>query len=87
MKIETLREKVLGKGNGTTPDYAQILLESMKYIIPRFERTRVVKLIQLPDGTWILVCSCGLFKQMGYACRHKYKLLRRDPKSSDAKEG
>lgn len=85
MKIETLREKVLGKGNGTTPDYAQILLESMKYIIPRFERTRVVKLIQLPDGTWILVCSCGLFKQMGYACRHKYKLLRRDPKSSDAK--
>ena len=56
----------------------------MKYIIPRFVRTRAVELKKLPDGTWVLVCSCGLFKMMGYACRHMYKVLKRDPKTSDA---
>eukprot|EP00970_Alexandrium_tamarense_P016621 scaffold6980_cov213-Alexandrium_tamarense.AAC.1 len=84
-KLEALRGTFLGKGKGTTPEYKTILHESMKYIIPRFEHTRVVELKKLPDGTWVIVCSCGLFKTMGYACRHMYKVLKRDPTSSDAK--
>ena len=56
----------------------------MKYIIPRFERTRVVKLVQMPDGTWVLVCSCRLLKTRGHACRHVYKVLKRHPVLSDA---
>jgi hypothetical protein len=55
----------------------------MKYIIPRFERTRVVKLVQMPDGTWVLVCS-RLLKTRGHACRHVYKVLKRHPALSDA---
>ena len=56
----------------------------MKYIIPRFERTRAVQLVQMSDGTRVLVCSCRLWKTRGYACRHIYRVLRRNPKLSDA---
>ena len=61
-----------------------MLTECMAYIIPRLERTRVVELIQLPDGTWVLVCSCPTFKKRGHACRHMYKLLKRSPNVNDA---
>lgn len=83
-KLQQLQERMSGKGKSPTPEYKRMLTECMAYIIPRLERTRVVELIQLPDGTWVLVCSCLTFKKRGHACRHMYKVLKRSPNVNDA---
>jgi SWIM zinc finger len=46
------------------------------WIIPRFERTRTVNVITRNDQYW-LVCSCGVFIECGWACRHMYAVLNR----------
>ena len=83
-KLDELKERLLGNHTTVTAEYRTMLRESMKYIIPRFERTRAVRLVQMSDGTWVLVCSCRLWKTRRYACRHIYRVLRRNPKLSDA---
>ena len=84
MKLDKLKNRLLGNGTSVVAEYLTMLPESMKYIIPRFERTRVVKLVQMPDGTWVLECSCRLFTTSGHACRHVYRVLNRHPVLSDA---
>ena len=83
-KLDKLKDRLVGCRTSVTTEYRTMLRESMKYIIPRFERTRVVKLHQMHDGTWVLLCSCHLLKTRGYACRHVYRVLCRHPKLSDA---
>jgi len=83
-KLDKLKVRLLGNRTSVTTEYRTMLHESMKYIIPRFERTRVVKLVRMSDGTWVLVCSCHLLKTRRYACRHVYRVLRRHPNLSDA---
>ncbi|KAL7432433.1 hypothetical protein ACHAXM_003105, partial [Skeletonema potamos] len=73
-KLDMLKDRLVGNGTSVAAEYRTMLRESMKYIIPRFERTRVVKLVQMPEGTWVL----------GHACRHVYKVLKRHPALSDA---
>ena len=46
-KLNVLQEKLLGTGTRVTAEYRTVLLESIKCIIPRFERTRVVSLRHL----------------------------------------
>ncbi|KAL7524253.1 hypothetical protein ACHAXR_000492, partial [Thalassiosira sp. AJA248-18] len=83
--LRKLREKLLGDRKGSMPEYRILLAEAMKYIIPRYEHTRIVKLIQTPSGDRVLTCSCFGFRKMGFACRHMYALLRRYPSARDAK--
>jgi len=83
-KLKELREKLHSEGNAPTLEYRRMLHESMKYVIPRLEHTRVVELVPLPHGSQVLVCSCRTLKKRGHACRHMYKLLRRGPTLNDA---
>ncbi|KAL7532371.1 hypothetical protein ACHAXR_004589 [Thalassiosira sp. AJA248-18] len=83
--LRKLREKLLGDHKGSMPEYRILLAEAMKYLIPRYEHTRIVKIIEAPSGDKVLTCSCRGFRQMGYACRHMYALLRRYPSIRDAK--
>jgi len=53
-KLDMLKDRLVGNGTSVAAEYRTMLRESMKYIIPRFERTRVVKLVQMPEGTWVL---------------------------------
>lgn len=60
-----------------------------KHFIPRFERTRVVKLVletstHMPQQL-VMKCSCNLWQTHGYCCRHIYALLDRTPVETDAK--
>jgi hypothetical protein len=48
------------------------------YPIPKFIRTRTVRLIG--DN---LVCSCGFFERLGLPCRHLYYVLQRGPIPED----
>ena len=44
--LQELKDKLLGTGKGTMREYSKILYQALKYIIPRFERTRTVKITQ-----------------------------------------
>ena len=82
--LKALRDKLHGRGKMPAVEYKRMRTECVKYIIPRLERTRVVKLVRLADGSWALVCSCPVFKKRGHACMHMYKVLKRAPTSKDA---
>ena len=56
--IKELRDKLLGTKKGSLPEYAKIFLHVAKFVIPRFEYTRVVKLVTMSNGEVVLVCSC-----------------------------
>jgi hypothetical protein len=51
-------------------------------MIPQFERTRIVELVNI-DGTFYLVCSCGKFQRQASPCAHLYKVLGQSPTSTD----
>ena len=53
-------------------------------MIPRYERTRVVQLMEFANDEWVLVCSCPFWEKHGWACRHMYKVLGRKPTVCDA---
>ena len=53
-----------------------------KYVDPKWERTRVVRLAKHPDGNR-LVCSCKDSTREGRVCRHILKALGRRPKPTD----
>ena len=65
--------------------YKVLLKERLRQVIPRFERTRTVRVIdgQQP-GEKVLVCDCNHFLKYGLACRHMYKVIGRNPKIQDA---
>ncbi len=56
-----------------------------QYLIPKFERTRVVQLRVDPhSGDTVAVCSCGFFDRWGYCCRHIYAALQHCPNKLDS---
>jgi hypothetical protein len=57
--------------------------EFKKYMIPKFARVRVVKIVKFNDIHY-LVCSCGYFDRFGLGCRHVYKIRDLPPKQEDA---
>ena len=57
----------------------------MKYVIPKFERTRVVKILTMGDGEHILVFGCPTCVKKGWACRHVFAVLERNLTVTDAK--
>ena len=54
-EIRELEEKLLGFNKGALPDYLQILYETIKHVVPCFERTRVLEIAQMDDGEMVLV--------------------------------
>ncbi len=48
------------------------------YIIPRYERTRVVKVATNREGERHLVCSCKGWERVGIPCRHVWSILKRE---------
>ena len=88
--IKQLKEKLLGMNKGNLPQYQAIANEAMKYVIPRFERTHIVKIETMSSGEKVLTCGneeggipCAWMKH-GRACEHIYRLLNRTPQLSDA---
>ncbi len=53
-----------------------------KYIVPRFERTRVVS-IEKVNGRNYLVCSCNKHKQIGLLCGHIHAVRNTVPTPSE----
>ena len=52
-------EKRLGNTSGGALDqYQDIFLHIARHVIPRYERTRVVQLMEFANDEWVLVCSC-----------------------------
>ncbi len=65
--------------------YKQMLKERMKFVIPRFQRTRTVSVVEgQQTGEKIIFCDCPFFAQYGLACRHIYKVISRHPRVEDA---
>jgi hypothetical protein len=57
--------------------------EFKKYMIPKFARIRVVKIVKYNDEFY-LVCSCGYFDRFGLGCRHVYKIRGLPPMPEDS---
>ena len=83
--IRELKEKLVGRKKGNLPQYQMILFHVMMYVIPRFERTRVLKIVRMKDGEQVLVCSCMMWEKYGIACRHMLAVVKRHPTVVDAK--
>ena len=65
--------------------YKQMLKEQMKLIIPRFQRTRTVSVVEgQKPGEKVIFCDCPFFVKYGLACRHIYKVISRHPRVEDA---
>ena len=77
--LKDLTDKLFSDKKGALPEYKVLLYAAMKYVIPRFEMTRVVKIVQMKNGDHVLVCDCQTFSKHKRACRHMYKVLRRNP--------
>ena len=65
-------------------EYKVLLNRVVRHIIPRFERTRSVKIISQGNDR-IITCDCNRWVKWGMACRHIYAILKRHPKANDAK--
>ena len=56
--IREIVEKRLGTtGGGALEQYQDIFLHIARHVIPRYERTRVVRLVEFMNDEWVLVCS------------------------------
>jgi len=65
--------------------YKHMLKDQMKLIIPRFQRTRTVSVVEgQKPGEKIIICDCPFFARYGLACRHIYKVICRHPRVEDA---
>jgi hypothetical protein len=53
-----------------------------KYLVPSFERTRIVRIVE-QDSKRYLVCSSGYFERNGLANATMYKVLQRTPEATD----
>lgn len=68
-------EKMFGDGKGALPAYKELLSGATKYhIIPRFERTRTVRIVE-NNGEFYLQCDCPCWKKYGHACPHMYRII------------
>jgi len=88
--IKLLKEKLFGVKKGNIPEYKKIVSEAVKYIVPRYETTHVLKIETTQEGDRVLTCGndvhgtpCRFIKH-GQACRHMYNLLERNICSLDA---
>ena len=82
--IKELKEKLLGDHKKNLEHYSALLEESMRYIIPRFERTWLIKIYKHPCGDWVMTCSCPMFEIFGHSCHHMFSLLDCRPSPRDA---
>ena len=76
--------KRLGSGRGNLDQYQDMFLTIARYVLPRFEQTRVVELVEMDNDEWMLVCSCPFWEKYGWACRHMYIVWSQDPTICDA---
>ena len=58
--LREIEEEYFGAGHGSLPEYKNIFLYVALHIIARFERTRVVKIVRMSNGEFVLVRSCPL---------------------------
>jgi hypothetical protein len=75
-----------GSGKEAVEDFKRLLCAEIRRVVPRFERTTVVRVVDVPDSNAnekMLVCS-RCFQKTSYACRHIYKLVKRYPVLTDA---
>ena len=42
---------------GNLPQYRSISNEAVKYVVPQFERTHIVKINQIPNREKVLTCA------------------------------
>ena len=56
----------------------------MKFVIPRFQHTRTVKIVLSKSGDYCLVCDCPIFRRFKWACPHVYSIIERFPTCNDA---
>ena len=79
MEIKTIRDvksKLLGMKKGNLPEYRAIANEAIKYVVPRYERTHIVRNEIMPSGEKVLTCGNNKqgipcrFAKHGQACRH-----------------
>ena len=88
--IRDLKAKLLGTKKGNLPEYRAISNDAIKYVVPRYERTHIVKIETMTSGEKVLTCGndeLGIpcrFTKHGQACRHMYHLLERTPTIRDA---
>ena len=88
--IEELKDKLLGMKKGNIPEYRKIAREAVKYIVPTYETTHVLKIETMEGGERVLTCGNDVygtpcrFHKHGQACRHMYRLLERNVCSRDA---
>ena len=66
-----------------TMTHSERIVHRCNWIIPRFERTRVVTLKD-EGGKMVAKCTCALFERQGICCRHIYSLLGRGIILTDA---
>ena len=88
--IHELKEKLLGIGKGNLPQYRKISNNAMMYVIPRWERTHILRIEEQSNGEYVLTCDndedsppCRWCKH-GQACSHMYTLLNRPSNVQDA---
>ena len=85
-KSNKARDELFSAGKKALPAYKALLRIVAKQYIPRYERTRRVKLVSNAEtNDVLLVCDCGRMRKNGQACRHIYKVLNRLPTRNDAK--
>ena len=88
-KIRDNWDKKFSLGKKGIDEYKVILLKVLQDIIPRFERTRTVKLSESTnkagDIEIVITCDCRMKVKWGTACRHIYAIIKRYPSVQDAK--
>ena len=79
-------EAKFSHGKKGLEQYKELLARIMRHVIPRFERTRTVKIVPgLNADEKIIICDCNMMIKWGLACRHIYRILKRHPTVKDAK--
>ena len=68
--LREIKDKLLGSKKENTKEYKLILNKITRNVIPRFERTRALKIIKLPSGEYLLTCAlCRYWKKQGRLSR------------------
>ena len=85
-QLRDCKEALFSDTKKALDEYKVILKRVMKHVIPRYERTRTVRIVNGScPGEKVMTCDCKWFLKWGLACRHMYKVLGRHPKVQDAK--
>ena len=83
--ISELQSKLLGDKRGNLYQYQTIILHVMMCLIPQFEHTMVVEIVEMSDGEYVLVCLCRTWEIFGWAYWHIFAVLKRYLTVGDAK--